>query len=150
MLDSEFALTEMMEYSHLNHFLQPHIEVQAGPFDGTDARPHPAAVMVKDVAGYREISPNASTQAIDLSLPCEDHCLVMQGEKTPVTYGEVPSFVLAKIRAEESPTVLTTKGSTASQKASKPAARVCLEKRFNSTCADPARPQNGHSAVFSK
>lgn len=138
MLDSEFGLTEMTEaeYSHFNHFIQAHIEVQAE--------------ACKDVTDSIEISSNASTQAIDLSLSSEDHCLVMQGEKTPVTYGEVPGFVLARIRDEESPTVQPTKGSTTSQKKAKSAARVCLEKRFNSTCADTARQQDIHSAVLSK
>lgn len=152
MLDSELSLTEMTEadYSHLHHFIQAQIETHAGPLDGTDARPHPATVMVRDVSSSTGISPNASPQATDLSLSSDDHCLVMQGEKTPVTYGEVPDFVLAKIRAEERPIVLPAKGWTTSQKQSKPAARVCLEKRFNSTCADTAREQNIHSSVFSK
>lgn len=151
MLDSELSLTEMTEteYSHLQHFIQAQMEAHTGPLDGTDARPHPATVMVRDVIGSTEISPKASTQAIDLSLS-SDHCLLMQGEKTPVTYGEVPDFVLAKIRAEESPIVPPAKGRTTSQKQSKPSARVCLEKRFNSTCVDTAREQNIHSAVFSK
>ncbi|XP_017264929.1 transcription factor-like 5 protein [Kryptolebias marmoratus] len=151
MLDSELSLTEMTEaeYSHLHHFIQAQMEAQAGPSDGTDARPHPAPAMAKDATGSTGISPNASTQAIDLSLSSDDHCLVMQGEKTPVTYGEVPGFVLAKIRAEESPVVPPATGRTTSQKQSKPAARVCLEKRFNSSCADTARQQDIPSAVLS-
>jgi len=146
MLCSELGLMEMtdVECSHLQHLIQAHMEVQAGPPDGPDARPHPPAVTVKDVTGL------TSTQAIDLSTSGDDYCLVVSGEKTPVAYGDVPGFVLARIRDEESSAEPAAKIRTSSQKQSRSAARVCLEKRFDSLCADTTRPQDIHSAVLSK
>ncbi|XP_072224084.1 uncharacterized protein [Leuresthes tenuis] len=145
MLCSELGLMEMtdVECSHLQHLIQAHMEVQSGPPDGPDARPHPPAVTVKDITGL------TSTQAIDLSTSGDDYCLVVSGEKTPVAYGDVPGFVLARIRDEESSTEPAAKIRTSSQKQSRSAARVCLEKRFDSLCADTTRPQDIHSAVLS-
>ncbi|XP_068996683.1 transcription factor-like 5 protein [Embiotoca jacksoni] len=152
MLGTEFGLMEMteVEYSHLQHFFQAHMETQAGPPDGPDARSHPATVMLKDTTGSTGISPFTSTQAIDLSTSSDDHCLVMPGEKTPVSYGEVPGFVLARIRGEESAIDPPAGGVRShSQKRSRSAARVCLEKRFNTMSADITTQPDFQSAVFS-
>ncbi|XP_061590828.1 transcription factor-like 5 protein [Cololabis saira] len=95
MLLSELGLMEMtdVDYSHFQHFIQAHVDTQTG----AESRPHSAAVMVEDTT---VISPFISTQAIDLSTTCDDHYEVMSGEQTPVSYGEVPSFVLAKVNSE--------------------------------------------------
>ncbi|XP_040008676.1 uncharacterized protein LOC120803811 isoform X2 [Xiphias gladius] len=151
MLGTELGLMEMteVEYTHLQHLIQAHMEAQAGPPDGPDARPHPASVRATDATGSTMISPVTTTQAIDLSTSTDEHCLVMPGEKTPASYGEVPGFVLARVRGEESPTKPPANSSTSSQKQSRSAARVCLEKRFNAVSADSARQKDIQSAVLS-
>lgn len=144
MLGTELGLMEMteVEYMHLQHLIQVHMEAQAGPPDGSDNRSDPATGMVKDTTGSTVISTLTTTQAIDLSTSTDEH-----GEKTPASYGDVPGFVLAKIRGEDSP---TSNSSTSSQKRSRSAARVCLEKRFNTMTADVPRPQDLQSAVLNK
>ncbi|XP_035511945.1 transcription factor-like 5 protein [Morone saxatilis] len=147
MLGTELGMMEMseVEYTHLQHLIQAQME--AAPPDGPDARSHPATVMVKD--GSTMISPFATTQAIDLSTSTDEHCLVMPGEKTPASYGEVPGFVLARVRGEDSPTESRTNSSVSSQKRSRSAARVCLEKRFSTMPTDTPRQQDIQSAVLS-
>lgn len=111
-------ITEV-QYSHF------HTEGrQCGPQDYMEARSHPATVMAAE-----NISP--PPQPIDLSFLNDDECLVMPCEKTPASFGEVPDFVLTRIRSEENQASSPAKGSASSQKCSMPAARVCLEKRFN-------------------
>ncbi|XP_070767303.1 transcription factor-like 5 protein [Enoplosus armatus] len=151
MLGTELGLMEMSEgeYTHLQHLIQAHMEAQAAPPDGPDARSHPATVMGKDGTGSTVISPLTTTQAIDLSTSTDEHCLVMPGEKTPASYGEVPGFVLARVRDGVSPTESRANSSTSSQKRSRSAARVCLEKRFNTMSADTPRQQDIQSAVLS-
>ncbi|XP_044068462.1 transcription factor-like 5 protein isoform X2 [Siniperca chuatsi] len=151
MLGTELGLMEMseVEYTHLQHLIQAHMEAQAAPPDGPDARSHPATLMGKDATGSTVISPFTTTQAIDLSTSTDEHCLVMPGEKTPASYGEVPGFVLARVRGEDSPTEPHDNSSTSSQKRSRSAARVCLEKRFNTMSADTPRQQDIQSAVLS-
>ena len=148
-LGFEFGLMDMteVEYSHLQHFIQAHMEVQAGPPDGPDSRAHSGTVIVTDAAVD---SPVTSSQAIDLSTSCDDHNQVMSGEKTPVSYGEVPTFVLARIRSDESLSETPAKGRTSSKKPYRSTTRVCLEKRFNSMCADTTREEDSHSSVLSK
>ncbi|XP_031583693.2 uncharacterized protein LOC116310905 isoform X3 [Oreochromis aureus] len=114
-----------------------------------DVRCHLSTVMVKEQATSTVISPFRSAQAIDLSTSNEDHCIVMPGEKTPVSYGEVPGFVLARIRAEESPAEPFTSDKKSVQNCTRPAARVCLEKRFSAMCAETTRQQDIQSAVLS-
>lgn len=146
-LGNELGLMEMTEvdYCQLQHLIQ----AQVGFPDGPDVRFHPSTVLVKEKVGSAGISPFTSAQAIDLSTSNEDHCLVIPGEKTPVSYGEVPGFVLARIRAEESPAEPPTTGRKSLPNRSRPAARVCLEKRFNTMCTETSR-QDIQSAVLSK
>ncbi|XP_070695375.1 transcription factor-like 5 protein [Pempheris klunzingeri] len=141
LLGADVGLMEMpeVEYTHLQHLIQAHLEAQAAPPEGPDTRSHPATVMVKDTPASTAISPFRATQAIDLSTSSDDHCLVLPGEKTPASYGEVPGFVLARVRGEDSPTELCANSSTSPQKRSRTAARVCLEKRFNTVSADTPR-----------
>lgn len=141
MSGTELTLMEMseVEYSHLQHLIQAHVETQAAPSHGPNASSHPATM-----------SPFTTTQAIDLSTSTDEQCLVMPEEKTPASYGEVPGFVLAKVSGEDSPTEPLGKSSTSSHKRSRSAARVCLEKRFNSMSADTPRQQDIQSAVLSK
>ncbi|XP_054465348.1 transcription factor-like 5 protein [Anoplopoma fimbria] len=147
----ELGLMEMseVEYTHLQHLIQAHMEAHVAPPDLHASRSHPATVMVKDATGSAVISPAMGTQAIDLSTSTDDHCLVMPGERTPASHGEVPGFVLARVRGEDSPTELRPNGSASSQMRSRSAARVCLEKRFNTLCADTPRQQDIQSAVLS-
>lgn len=144
-LGSELGLMEMTEVdcSHLQHLVEAQSEFP-------DVRCHLSTVMVKEQATSTVISPFRSAQAIDLSTSNEDHCIVMSGEKTPVSYGEVPGFVLARIRAEESPAEPFTSDKKSVQNCTKPAARVCLEKRFSAMCAETTRQQDIQSAVLSK
>uniref|UniRef100_A0A3B4VLW8 BHLH domain-containing protein n=1 Tax=Seriola dumerili TaxID=41447 RepID=A0A3B4VLW8_SERDU len=141
MLGTELSLMEMteVEYTHLQHLIQAQVEAQAGSPDGPDARGHPATVTVKDATGSTVISPFTTTQAIDLSTSTDEHCLVMPGEKTPASYAEVPGFVMARIRGENSPSEPPASSRTSSLKRSRSAARVCLEKRFNTVSADTPR-----------
>lgn len=152
MLGTELGLMEMteVEYTHLQHLIQEHMEAQSGPPDGPDARAHPSTVIANDASGSTAVSPFATSQAIDLSTSTDDHTLVMPGEQTPASYGEVPGFVLARIRSEDSPVELPANSSTTSQKRSRSAARVCLEKRFNTVSADSPRQRDIQSAVLSK
>ncbi|XP_022045461.1 transcription factor-like 5 protein isoform X1 [Acanthochromis polyacanthus] len=151
MLGSELGLMEMseVEYSHLQHLIQADMEAQARRPHCPDARSYPAAVVVKDVPESAVICPFTATQAIDLSTSSDDHCLVMPGQRTPASYGDVPGFVLAKIRGEESTSEVLANSSKTSQKRSGSAARVCLEKRFNTVSADTPRQQDIQSAVLS-
>ncbi|XP_034393858.1 transcription factor-like 5 protein [Cyclopterus lumpus] len=137
-LGPELGLMEMseVEYTHLQHLIQVHMEAHAAPPDVPDGRSHPD-------------SPVMPTQAIDLSTSTDEHYLVMPGEKTPASHGEVPGFVLARVRGQDSPTELRADCSTSSQMRSRSSARVCLEKRFNSLSADTPRPQDIQSAVLS-
>lgn len=149
----DLGLMEMseVEYTHLQHLIQAHMEAQAAPPEGPDARFHPAAVMVKDAAASSAvISPFAAAHAIDLSTSTDEHCPAMAGERTPASYGEVPGFVLARVRGEDSPAEPRANSSTSSQKRSRSAARVCLEKRFSSMSSDTPRQQDIKSAVLSK
>ncbi|KAK5604334.1 hypothetical protein CRENBAI_019493 [Crenichthys baileyi] len=131
---SEFDLTEMsdVECSHFQQLIQTQME--PGVSDTPNASPPPAAVVVQDASCSTWISPRTSSQAIDLTTSTSNdyHSLVMPGEKTPVFYGEVPSFVLARIGGEESPIKAAIKEGASS----KNRARVCLEKRFNSMCPE--------------
>lgn len=145
MLGPELGLSDI-EYTHLQHLIQANIAPPYLP----DARSHPAAVIVKDATGSTVISPITTTQAIDLSTSTDDHCLMMPGEKTPASYGEVPGFVLARVKGEDSPSEPRAHSSTCSQMGSRSAARVCLEKRFNTMSADTPRQQDIQSAVLSK
>ncbi|XP_042347612.1 uncharacterized protein LOC121946873 [Plectropomus leopardus] len=145
MLGPELGLMEMSEseYSHFQHLIQAHVEAHNATSNLPDARSQPSTEMVKDTI---VISPLSSTQAIDLSSSTDDHSLVMPGEKTPTSYGEVPSFVLARVRGEDSPTGPPT---NCSQKRPISAARVCLVKRFDTMCADASSQQDTQSAVLS-
>ncbi|XP_074499900.1 uncharacterized protein LOC141772617 [Sebastes fasciatus] len=149
MLGPELGLMEMseVEYTHLQHLIQAHMEAHIAPPDVPDARS--ATLTAKDGTGSVVISPFTTTQAIDLSTSTEEHCLVMPGEKTPASYGEVPGFVLARVRGADSPTEPRANSSTSSQNRSRSAARVCLEKRFNTLSADTPRQQDIQSAVLS-
>ncbi|XP_076598266.1 transcription factor-like 5 protein [Chaetodon auriga] len=150
MIRTELGLLEMseLEYTQLQHLIQTHMEAQAAPPDGPDARSHPTTVMVQEATGSTVISPFATTQAIDLSTSADEQCVVRPGETTPASYGEVPGFVLARVRGEGSPNEPLTNSSTSSQKRSRSAARVCLEKRFNTVSADVPRQQDIHSTVL--
>lgn len=149
-LGTELGVMEITEVEcmHLQHLIQTDMEAQAGPPDEPDLRSHPTIGTVKDTTGSTVFFPLPTTQAIDLSTSTDEPCLVMSGERTPASYGDVPGFVLAKIRGEDSP---TSSSSTSSQKrSSRSAARVCLEKRFNTMSADVPRPQDLQSTVFNK
>lgn len=152
MMGTELGLMEMseVEYTQLQHLIQAHMEAQAVPPDGPDARSHPATVMVQEATGSTVISPLPTTQAIDMSTSANEHCMVMPGEKTPASYGEVPGFVLARVRDEDIPNVPLANCSTSSQKRSRSAARICLEKRFNTVSADTPRQQDIPCAVLNK
>ena len=149
---TELGLMEMteIEYTHLQQLIQAHTAAQAGPPDGPDARTHPGTATVKDVTGSTVISSFMTGQAIDLSTSTDEHCQAMPGEKTPISYGEVPGFVLARISGEDSPTKPPANSSTPSQRRARSAARVCLEKRFNALPADSAKQKDIQSAVLSK
>ncbi|XP_073327055.1 uncharacterized protein [Pagrus major] len=151
-LGNELGVMEMseVEYAHLQHLFQAHMEAQAAPPDGPDSSSPPATVMVKDGTGSTVISPfTTSTQAIDLSTSTDEHCLVLPVEKTPASYGEVPGFVLARVRGEDSSTEPHAKSRASSQNRSRSAARVCLEKRFNTMSAESLRQHDIQSALLS-
>ncbi|KAK9514908.1 hypothetical protein VZT92_025590 [Zoarces viviparus] len=148
MLGPELSLLEMseVEYTHFQHLIQAQMEIHVAPPELPAARSHPATVMVKDTT---VTSPIMTTQAIDLSISMDEHHQVMPGEKTPASHGEVPGFVLARVRGEDSPTELCANSSTYSQTRSRSAARVCLEKRFNALSANTPRQQDIQSVVLS-
>ncbi|XP_029135362.2 transcription factor-like 5 protein [Labrus bergylta] len=139
MLGPELGVVEMSEvdYSHLQHLIQSQMETQAAPRDGSDARAPPDADVDEDTTGSPVISPYTTTQAMDLSTSTDEPSLLMPGEKTPASFGEVPGFVLARMRGEGNTTEPRTNSSISSQKRS--AARVCLETRFNTVSADTPR-----------
>ncbi|KAM3618191.1 uncharacterized protein V6R79_017031 [Siganus canaliculatus] len=144
MFGSELGLMEISEaeYAHLQHLIHT-----TAP-DVLHARSPPASVLVKDDTGSTMMSPSTTSQAIDLSTSTDEHCLVMSAEKTPVSHGEVPDFVLAKVINEESPTEKHHNRSASSLKQTRSAARVCLEKRFSSMSADTPRQQDYQSSLF--
>ncbi|KAM9351005.1 transcription factor-like 5 protein [Symphorus nematophorus] len=152
MMGTELGLIEMseVEYTHLQHLFQAHMEAPGAPPDGPDAGSYAPTVVVIDATGPTVMSPVTSTQAIDLSTSTDEHSLVMPGEKTPGSYGEVPGFVLARVRGEDSPTEPHTSSITSSQQRAISAARVCLEKRFNTMSADTQRQPDIQPAVLSK
>ncbi|KAG7519529.1 transcription factor-like 5 protein isoform X1 [Solea senegalensis] len=146
MMGSESSLMKMteVEYTHLQHLIQTQLEAQAGPPDGSGVHGHPATVMVKDPTASTGLSASTTTQAIDLSTSNE---LVMQGDKTPGPYGEVPGFVLARITGKGSLTKLHVNSRTSSLRQPRSAVRVRLEKRFKSMSADS--PKDVQSVVLS-
>ncbi|XP_008280107.1 transcription factor-like 5 protein [Stegastes partitus] len=150
MLGPELGLIEMAEaeYSHLQHLFQADMEAQAGRPHCLEVRSNPAAVVVKEATGSTVISQFTTTQAIDLSTSSDGHCLVLPGLKTPSPYGDVPGFVLARIRGEERKSEVPANSSKTLQNRTGSAARICLEKRFNTMCADTPRQQDIHSAVL--
>lgn len=135
------------EYSHLQHLIRADTEARAADSRGPKANAHPAAVMFKDASGFIAISPLTSTQADDLS--ADEQCS-MAGQRTPACYGEVPAFVLAKVRGEDVPTEPRAKSRASSHKGLRSAARVCLEKRFNAMSPDTQRQQDVQSSHSSK
>uniref|UniRef100_A0A665V206 Uncharacterized protein n=1 Tax=Echeneis naucrates TaxID=173247 RepID=A0A665V206_ECHNA len=148
---TESGVMEMteVEYTHLQHLIQAQLEAQAVSPAGPDVRAPPAAVMVKEATGST-MSPFTTTQAIDLSTSADEHCLAMAGEKTPAPYGEVPGFVLARIRCASTPTESPYSNRTSTEERSGSAARVCLEKRFNTVAAAVPKQSDIQSAVLSR
>ncbi|XP_040048457.2 transcription factor-like 5 protein [Gasterosteus aculeatus] len=144
----EAALIEMseVEYTHLQHLIHVHMEPHVAA-----AGWHLAAAASGGAAAEDDAltSPIVTTQAIDLSTSTDEHYQAMPAEKTPGSRGEVPGFVLARVRVEDTPTEIRSSSNTSSQARSRSAARVCLEKRFNALSADAPRPQEVQSAVFS-
>lgn len=147
MSGTEPSLMEMVEYSHLQHLPQTHVEAQVGPSGVSNTR---FTLMDKDALGNKIISSTTASQAIDMSTTTDEQYQEMLGERTPASYGEVPGFVLARVSREDSPTSADAKSSTSSHKRPGSAARVCLEKRFNTIFADTTSQQDIHSAVLSK
>uniref|UniRef100_UPI0037E70AEA transcription factor-like 5 protein n=1 Tax=Semicossyphus pulcher TaxID=241346 RepID=UPI0037E70AEA len=151
MLGPGLSLMEMseVEYSHFQHLIQSEMEIQAVPPGEPEARSSPATVILQDANGSTVTSPFTTTQAIDLSTSTDEHSLIMPGEKTPASYGEIPGFVLARVRGVDGPSEPRPNTSKCSQKRSRSAARVCLETRFNTMSADTPRQQDIQSAVLS-
>ncbi len=148
MLGTEFEMSEA-EYTHFQHF---------GPCGGApcasscyciDARSPPTG-MPKDAPESAVISTITTAQAIDLSTSTDENCQLMPGEKTPASYGDVPGFVLARVKGENSLSEPHDNRSTSPQKRARSATRVCLEKRFNTMSADTPRQQDVQSAVAGK
>ncbi|TNN40889.1 hypothetical protein EYF80_048933 [Liparis tanakae] len=135
----EPGLMEMseVEYTHLQHLIQVHMEAQTAPPDVPASRSPPAS----------SITP---AQAVDLSISTDQHYLVMPGETTPASYREVPGYVLDRIRAAESPTEPRADCSASSQMRSRSAARVCLEKSFLTMVQQSAEAQEAaiHSQMY--
>lgn len=152
MLTSDLGLIEMTEaeYSDFQNFICGRAATQAGPAEGPDSRPHSTVVIGNDPDNSTAVSPLTSTQAIDLSVSSDDHCLLTSVEKTPVSYGEVPGFVLARINTEDSPATPLGKLKRSSQKQFSSSARVCLEKRFNSMCPETARQPDIHPTLLNR
>lgn len=144
MLGPELNLAAEMsegEYSHLQQLIQTHIETNES--DMTDQ----STATMKDAT---VLSPLSTTQAIDLSTSASVHDLGLPGEKTPLCYGEVPSFVLAKIKGEEFLAAPPDNSRLPTQTRGPCTARVCLEKRFNSIAGTSMGPEDLQSAVLSK
>ncbi|XP_055021899.1 uncharacterized protein LOC110164466 [Boleophthalmus pectinirostris] len=139
MLGPELNLTEMSEgeYTHLQHIIQTHMETQA---EVSDMSADQNTSMDKDTV----MSPLPTIQAIDLSIISDGREVILPGEKTP-PYGEVPGFVLAKIRGEDT---TSGTGSLPSHRKGPSTTRVCLEKRFNSI-PGTLRHQDLQSSVLS-
>ncbi|XP_071750736.1 transcription factor-like 5 protein [Centroberyx gerrardi] len=154
-LGTELNLMEMteVEYTHLQHIIQTHMEAQAADPDGSDVRCHPTTATTKDAAVSIVISPSPTTQAIDLSTSTEEQSLMssLPGEKTPTTCGEVPVSVLARVRREVNVTQAEPPANSSTSLLTRPhpSARVCLEKRFNCVPGDIPRQQDAQSAVLS-
>ncbi|CAJ1084844.1 transcription factor-like 5 protein isoform X1 [Xyrichtys novacula] len=143
MLGPELGLEEIseVEYTHFERLIQSQMETQAAPSDGPDGR------SPLTTTGSAVISP--FIQAMDLSTATDEHNQVMPGEKTPTSFGEVPGFVLTRVRGGDISTEPLPNSSAPSQKRSKSAARVCLETRFNTVSADTQRQQDIQSALLS-
>ncbi|XP_029994668.1 uncharacterized protein LOC115422452 [Sphaeramia orbicularis] len=150
-LGTELGLMEMteVEYTHLQHFIQADMDMQAAASDGPDGRSYSDTVITKDAPGSAVVSLFSTAEAIDLSTSTDEHNLVMPGERTPSSSGKVPSFVLAKIRDDDSQNEPPANINMSSPKRTCSAARVCLEKRFNSICADTPKQQDVQAAVLS-
>lgn len=137
------------EISHLKRLIQVDTETLAEYCHGPNASNRPAAVMLKDASGSITISTLMSTQAVDLSASTDEQSL-MPGEQTPAYYGEVPGSVLAKVICEDSPTVPPAKRRTYSHIGFRPAAKVCLDKRFRTMPPETRRQQDVPSSRLSK
>uniref|UniRef100_A0AAY5L909 Transcription factor-like 5 protein n=1 Tax=Esox lucius TaxID=8010 RepID=A0AAY5L909_ESOLU len=166
-LGTEFNLMEMteVEYTHLQHIIQSHIETQAGGTeDSGDARfnntiftvcspaPQQAATTCEQQLTLGDSNQGqVDFQEFKMVLVSEGN--VMSGERTPTTCGEVPSSVLAKVRKAVDMTRehgLETYDTSSAQLQARPnpPARVRLEKRFNCTPFDIPRQQDAQSAAL--
>ncbi|KAJ8016259.1 hypothetical protein DPEC_G00005350 [Dallia pectoralis] len=127
-LGTELNLMEMteVEYTHLQHIIQSHMETQAGGtvesgevrFNNTIftvGSPAPQTATTTCEAEYetrsskdtpadatsteeQQHAPGASNNGQVLKMVLVSEGNVMSGERTPTTSGEVPSSVLAKVR----------------------------------------------------
>lgn len=122
-----------MEYSHFQHLIQT-----SSTGFAADVTSHPVTVTLTDAAGSPVVFP--LTEVIDLSASASEQCPAVSGEKTPGTYGEVPGFLLDIARS--CPSGPCAKTSVYSHNRSGSAARVCLEKRFNTMSADASHHQD--------
>lgn len=122
-----------MDYSHFQHLIQ----TSSAGF-APDVTPHPVTVNLTDTAGSPAVFP--LSEVIDLSTSASEQCLVMSGEKTPGTYGEVPGFLLDIARG--CPSGPCAKTGVYSHNRPGSAARVCLEKRFKTVSADASNHQD--------
>lgn len=148
MLKAEVTL-EMseIEISLFQHLIQIDKETYAEDCLGPNASNQPARVMCQDAFGAITISPLVSTQVVDLSASTDVQSL-MQVERTPACYGEVPAFVLAKVIFEDSPTVPPAKSRTYSHIGFR--SKVCLDKRFCTMSPESRDQQDVPSSRLSK
>lgn len=137
-LGSELSLMTG-KYSHLQHF-----------FSNTHrCKPIHQCCYLPGVKDTTIMSPLSFTQAIDLSISSDGHDVILSEEKTPPSYGEVPGFVMARIRGKDSLAEPPANVSMSSQTRAPSTVRVCLEKKFNSTSGTP-RQQDIQSSALSK
>ncbi|XP_076875057.1 transcription factor-like 5 protein [Brachyhypopomus gauderio] len=179
-VSSEFNLLEMteVEYTHLQHILQSHMEAQAVERDESDeinqlsntegilaSHPKsendspPCSSPVGQPGVQYTISASdhegpADVQEVKMILYSDPGSSVTVGERTPTSFGEVPDSVLAKVRCaveaarDRGLDLSDCRGAPPVQGRSNPAARVCLEKRFNCGPSDISRQQESQAAVL--
>uniref|UniRef100_A0A4W4FTF5 BHLH domain-containing protein n=1 Tax=Electrophorus electricus TaxID=8005 RepID=A0A4W4FTF5_ELEEL len=166
-------MTEV-EYTHLQHIIQSHMEAQAGiltnhPKSESDCMasspPHTTPVGQPSASGPMSvdvqytISASAHEGPVDIRevkmvLYSDPGSGATVGERTPTSYSEVPDSVLAKVRCavetarERGMDPCEHRGAAPLEGRSNPAARVCLEKRFNCSPSELSRQQESQAAVL--
>ncbi|XP_028308354.1 transcription factor-like 5 protein [Gouania willdenowi] len=126
------------------------IETHSGFPEGPDTRSPSFRELDQNAIEEKLVSPyTAPSHPIDLTTASDHHYVESFGQKTPLSHGDVPGYVLARMRDEECPPALHPPPQLM-EKHTASAVKVCLERRFNAMAPEPVKLLDLHSAVINK